>query len=161
MFIAVRTVRQTLSSISPGWAVMFLDSHRTMLTFLSWLDLLGAVLAFWICILNIFKSLTHYWHRVTVITSFKIHLENSSGHTLSFSPNLVKYRFTSILLWWSSLQTKECQMHSDFRLVGLKIVKSLRRRKYAPMIIERTIGLVLGPSTALYRSFLKHCTMTN
>ena len=29
------------------------------------------------------------------------------------------------------------------------------------MIIERTIGLVLGPSTALYEPFLKHCTLTN
>ena len=30
------------------------------------------------------------------------------------------------------------------------------------MIIERTIiGLVLGPSTALYEPFLKHCTPTN
>ena len=28
------------------------------------------------------------------------------------------------------------------------------------MIIERTIGLVLGPFTALYRPFLKHCTLT-
>ena len=28
-------------------------------------------------------------------------------------------------------------------------------------IIERTIGLVLGPFTALYRSFLKRCTLTN
>ena len=30
-----------------------------------------------------------------------------------------------------------------------------------PAIIERTIGLVLGPFTALYRSFLKRCTLTN
>ena len=30
-----------------------------------------------------------------------------------------------------------------------------------PLIIENTIGLVLGPSTALCRSFLKHCTLTN
>ena len=44
---------------------------------------------------------------------------------------------------------------------GSKIVKRLRRRKYDPLIIERTIGLVLGPSTALYRSFLKHSTPTN
>ena len=28
-------------------------------------------------------------------------------------------------------------------------------------IIERTIGIVLGPSTALYRSLLERCTMTN
>ena len=37
----------------------------------------------------------------------------------------------------------------------------LRRPKYDPVIIERTLGLVIGPSTALYRSFLKHCTLTN
>ena len=42
-----------------------------------------------------------------------------------------------------------------------KIVKRLRRRQYDPLIIKRTIGLVLGPSTALYRPFLKHCTLTN
>ena len=33
--------------------------------------------------------------------------------------------------------------------------------QYDPVIIERTIGLVLGPSTALYEPFLKHCTLTN
>ena len=42
-----------------------------------------------------------------------------------------------------------------------KIVKRLRRRKYDPLIIERTIRLVLGPSTALYIPFLEHCTLTN
>ena len=40
-------------------------------------------------------------------------------------------------------------------------MKRLRRRQYDPDIIERTIGLVLGPFTALYRSFLKRCTLTN
>ena len=29
------------------------------------------------------------------------------------------------------------------------------------MINERIIGVVFGPSTALYRSFLDHSTMTN
>ena len=42
---------------------------------------------------------------------------------------------------------------------GSKIVKRLRRRQYDPLIIERIIGLVCGPSTALYRPFLKHCTL--
>ena len=42
-----------------------------------------------------------------------------------------------------------------------KIVYRLRSRKYNPIIIKRTIGLVLGPSTTSYRSFLKHCTLTN
>ena len=50
---------------------------------------------------------------------------------------------------------------ANFISSGSKIVKRLRRRQYDPAIIERTIGLVLGPFTALYRSFLKHCTLTN
>ena len=50
---------------------------------------------------------------------------------------------------------------ANFVSSGSKIVKRLRRRKYDPLIIERTIGLVLGPSTALYRSFLEYCTLTN
>ena len=44
---------------------------------------------------------------------------------------------------------------------GSKIAKRLRRRQFDPLIIEGTIDLVLGPSTALYRPFLKHCTLTN
>ena len=44
---------------------------------------------------------------------------------------------------------------------GSKIVKCFRRRHYDPGIIETTIGIVLVPSTALYRPFLKHCTLTN
>ena len=44
---------------------------------------------------------------------------------------------------------------ANFVLSGSKIVKRLRRRKYDSVIIERTIGLVLDPSTALYRFFPK------
>ena len=50
---------------------------------------------------------------------------------------------------------------ANFISSGSKIVKRLRRRQYDPAIIERTIGLVLVPFTALYRSFLKRCTLTN
>ena len=49
----------------------------------------------------------------------------------------------------------------NFISSGSKIVKRLRRRQYDPVIIERTCDLVLGPFTALYRSFLKRCTLTN
>ena len=65
------------------------------------------------------------------------------------------------LLRWSFLQVKEGQRRSEFISSGSKIVKRLRRRQYDPVIIERTICLVLGPFTALYRSFLKRCTLTN
>ena len=50
---------------------------------------------------------------------------------------------------------------ANFISSGSKIVKRLRRRQYDQAIIERTIGLMLGPCTALYRSFLKRCTLTN
>ena len=56
---------------------------------------------------------------------------------------------------------RRVKSESNFISSGSKIVKRLRRRQYDPEIIERTIGLVLGPFTALYRSFLKHCTLTN
>ena len=49
----------------------------------------------------------------------------------------------------------------NFISSGSKIVKRLRLRQFDPLIIKRTIGLVLGPCTALYRLFLKHCTLTN
>ena len=52
-------------------------------------------------------------------------------------------------------------MWSEFVSSGSIIVKRLRRRKYDQVIIDRTKGLLLGPSTALYRSFQKHCTLTN
>ena len=41
-----------------------------------------------------------------------------------------------------------------------KIVKRLRRRQYNQAIIEMIIGVVLGPFTALYRSFIKCCNLT-
>ena len=50
---------------------------------------------------------------------------------------------------------------ANFISSGSKIVKRLQRRQYDPAIIERTKGLVLGPFTALYRSFLNRCTLTN
>ena len=50
---------------------------------------------------------------------------------------------------------------SSFISSDSTIVKRLRRRQYDQEIIERTIGLVLGPFTALYRSFLKRCTLTH
>ena len=46
-------------------------------------------------------------------------------------------------------------------ILSLGLLNRLWRRKYDPVIIERTIYLVFGPSTALYRFFLNHCTLTN
>ena len=72
------------------------DSHRTVFTFRSWLDLLGVVLAFWISILKISKLLQNCSQRVIDITSFEKHLESSLDHTLNFCRNLVLFRSKNI-----------------------------------------------------------------
>ena len=56
---------------------------------------------------------------------------------------------------------RRVKSEKNFISSGSKIVKRLRRRQYDPVIIEMTIGFVLGPFTALYWSFLKRCTLTN
>ena len=48
----------------------------------------------------------------------------------------------------------------NFISSGSKIVKRLRRRQYDQLIIEMTIDLVLGPSTALHRPLLKRYSLT-
>ena len=120
-------------------------------------------------ILKIFKSLQNYWHRVTDITSFGKRLESSLGHTLNFCPfgaiSFQEYVSKGIThpVFYGDLVYKLRRVKSDSNFIssGSKIVKRLRRRQYDPEMIERTIGLVLGPFTALYRSFLKRCTLTN
>ena len=67
----------------------------------------------------------------------------------------------SYVIYISKLDRFATCCTSDFISSSSKIVKRLRRRQYDQLIIEMTIGLVLGPCTALYRLFLKHCTLTN
>ena len=57
----------------------------------------------------------------------------------------VKMNLSPCLLWWSSL-LRRVKDTPNFISSGSKIIKRLRRRQYDPWIIERTIGLVLGPS---------------
>ena len=147
---------------------MFLDSHRTVFTFHSWLDLLGVVLAIWIPILNIFKSLANFWHRITYLTSLE-KVESSLSHTLKLLSKFGEMSFQEYISEWISpvfygdlvYKLRRVKCEENFVSSGSKIVKRLRRQKYDPMIIKKTIGQVLGPSPTLYRSFLKHCTQTN
>ena len=60
----------------------------------------------------------------------------------------------------SDKDTSRVKCEANFDLSGSKIDKRLQRRMYDPGIIENTTGLVPGSSTAFYRSFLKHCTLT-
>ena len=66
-------------------------------------------------------------------------------------------------VFYDDLVYKLRRVKGEYNLIWAvsKIVKRLRRHQYDPTIIERTIRLVLGSLTALYRSFLKRCTLTN
>ena len=69
-------------------------------------------------------------------------LESSSGHTLNFYSNLVKYRFKNMLprkippgvLLLSTLQMKEGQIRSKFRLIGLENSYTPSTSKACPSI---------------------------
>ena len=76
------------------------------------------------------------------------------------SPNLLFFR---TMYFYGDLVYKLRRVKGEaiFISSGSKIVKRLRSRQYDPAIIERTKGLVLGPFTASYISFLKRCTLTN
>ena len=118
-----------LSLLFPGWVVTFLDSHRTVFTFRSWLDLLGVVLAFWISILKISKLLQklltqgYRYHKLRKAfwKFFRSYFELLSKFgDISFPRIFVKRNFSPGFLRWSSIQTKEGQRHTEFHLVGFE-----------------------------------------
>ena len=78
---------------------------------------------------------------------FQEHLSKGISHPVFYGDLVYKLRRVKVT--------------PNFISSGSKIVKRLRRWQYDPVIIERTISLVLGPFTALYIPFLKHCTLTN
>ena len=53
------------------------------------------------------------------------------------------------------------QKRNEFNPVGLENSETPSLSEVWPSDHRRTIGLVLCPCTALYRSFLKRCTLTN
>ena len=115
--------------ISHGWVVTSLDSHRMVFTFLSWLDLLDVVLAFWISILKNLQITTklltqgYRYHKLrkTFGKFFRSYSETSVEIWWYFVPRIfVKRNLSPGLLRWSSLQTKEGQRYTEFHLVGFE-----------------------------------------
>ena len=80
---------------------------------------------------------------------------------ISFQEYLSKGIYRPVFYGYLVYKLRRIKDTPNFFSSGTKIVKRLRRRQYEPVIIERTIELVLGPSTALYGPFLKHCTLNN
>ena len=149
----------------------FQDSHPTVFTFRSWFDLLDVVQAFWISILkisNYFKTAytgLYIYHtlRKTFGKFFRSYSELLSKFgDISFQEYVFKGISHPVVYGDLVYKLRRVTDTPNFISSGSKIVKRLRRRQYHdPLIIDTTIGLVLGPCTALCRLFLKNCTMTN
>ena len=154
----------------PWLRVMLLVSHRLVFSFVIWLDVLGVVQAFLVFhsknlqIISNLLTQCYRYHKLRKLFGklFRSYFELLSKFgEMSFQ----EYVFDGIShpVFYSDLVYKlRCvKCKANFVSSGSKKVKRLRRRNYDPVIIERTIGLVLSPSTALYISFLKHCIRTN
>ena len=108
VFTTITMTSDFLLLISHGWVVTFQDSHRTVFTFRSWLDLLDVVQTFWISILKISKLLQNCLHRVIDIISFEKHLESSLDRTPNFCQNLVIFRSKNMYLKESLTRSSTC-----------------------------------------------------
>ena len=171
MFIpAFTTTAMTLdflSSIFLGWVLMFLDSHRTVLS--------SQLVRFAMCCTSVLD-----FHSKNLQITSKLLTQGYRYHKLrktfgKFIRSELLFKFGKIsfqeyvsegishLVFYGHLvyKLRRVKYKANFVSSDSKIVKRLRPRKYDPVIIERTIGLVFGASTALYRSFLNHCTPTN
>ena len=147
---------------------VFQDSHRTVFTFRSWLDLRGVV-RFWFFILQITSKLltqSYRYHKLRktfgkFLRSYSELLSNCVD--ISFQEYLSKGIFHLVFYGTCDLVLKLRKVKYTPNCIssGSKIVKRVRRRQYDQVVIERTIGIVLGPSTAVYTPFLKRCTLTN
>ena len=88
-------------------------------------------------------------YAVIDITRFGKYLESSLRHTLNFCPNFCAMSFREYVSKEITHPVFYGDLEANFISSDSKIVKRLRRRQYDPAITERTIGLVLGPLTAL------------
>ena len=125
--------------------------------FLSWLDLLGVALVFRTSTLKS-KLLTqgYRYHKLrkTFGKFFRAYSDLLSKFgKISFQEYVSEGISHPVFYGDLVYKLRRVKCEANFVSPGSKIVKHLRRRKYDPVIIERTIGLVLGPYTALCRSF--------
>ena len=126
--------------------------------YISQFDLLDVVLAFLISILKNLqitsKLLTqgYRYHKLrkTFGKFFRSYSEFLSKFgAISFQEYVSKGITHPVFYGDLVYKLRRVKSESNFISSGSKIVKRLRRRQYEPEIIERTIGLVLGPFTGL------------
>ena len=108
-----------------------------------------------------------YWHSVTYITTFGNFFRSYSELLSTFGALLfqeyVSKGFTHQVRYDDlAYKLRRVKGEANFISSVSKIVKCIRRRQNDPAIIERIVlCLALLQCTALYRSFIKRCILTN
>ena len=111
-------------------------------------------------ILQICKLFQNYWQKVSHnISSQNVWELLSKFGTISFQAYVSKG--SAHLYFFGDLIYKPRRVKgtANFLSMGSTIIRE--NNGFDPVIIERTISVVLYPSTTIYRPFLKHCTLTN
>ena len=126
----------------------FPDSHRTIFTFRSWLDLLNVVLAFWMYshsknlqITSKLMTQGYIYHKLrkTFGKFFRSYSELLSKlGDISFQEYVSKGISHPVFYGDLFYKLRRVKDIPNFISSGSKIVKRLRRRQYDPLIIERT-----------------------
>ena len=123
-----------LPSISPGWVVLFRNPHRTVFTFLRWLDIHSKNLYFQTTDTGLRKSQASktIWKVLQVILWAFIQFLWNIVWRMSFWRNFSQVFYGDLVY---KIWRVKCE--ASFVSSGSKIVKRLRRRKYDPVIIDR------------------------
>ena len=96
-----------------------------------------------------------------IILGYNFDKLSSKFWTIPFQEHVTKGISHPVFYGDLVYKLKRARYSNNFIPSGTKIVKQVRRRQYDQGIIEKIMGLVLGPSTTVYRFVLKHCTLTN
>ena len=116
------------------------------------------------------KNLKNYWHMVysyhKLRKTFGKFLRSYSEllsrfGAISFQNYLYKGITSPVFYGDLVYKLRRVKSETNFISFGSKIGNRLWRRQYDQLNIGRTTVPVLGPCTALYRSFLKRCNLTN
>ena len=147
------------------------DSQRTVLIFRSLFDLLDVVLMFLSFILQICKSFQNYWQKVSLNISsqnvwetLQVMLGSSVQiwyYTYVVSKICFKRKRSLVFFFHGDLIYKPRRVKGTANILSMGSKKIRENNGFDPVIIERTISFVLYPSTTIYRSFLKHYSLTN
>ena len=149
---------------------MFPDYHLTASTYPSWFVLLGDAKMWQIFITEINILRVSYYPRDLDITNSGIPLEfffrRYAGLLLKYgqvtftdfvSKGISHPPFYGDLIY----KLRRIKNNTNYLASSKRIIGRILKRKYDPIVVRRTVCMVLGPSTVSNLHTLFHCTLTN